>query len=528
MHRSRTKPPKLNWLDKTINNIFPVWGAKRMAARYMGQMFNSGGYRGAKKTRPYENWVPGGGSADEDLLNDLPDLRERSRDLVRNNGVAAGAINTQVTNVVGSGITPQSQLNAKKLGLEQDRAIELQDQMETIWTKWKINADSTNRLDFDDMQALIQRQILENGEIILLPLMIQNRRPYSLAFEIIEADRLATPNEKASDKKVRMGVELGKRDQPIAYWIKKSHPGDYTVGVTKTEDFKRIPAWNSLGRRNVFHLYHQQRPGQNRGVPWFTPALDIFKNRAEYLETEMVTARVAACLAVLVTSSNAYNMGTLNQNGETDSAGKPIEYLEPGMIKYLDQGDSVTGFSPNRPGDTFGPFMEMTIRELGIALDLPYELIAKDFSKSNYSSARAALLEARKFFTMRQMWLAKYICQPAYEMVMEEAWLRGEIDVSDFLDRKREYCRAKWIPNGWQWVDPVKEATGNKISLENNMNTLTNILASRGEDFDETMVQRARELKRIKELEEEYGVSFGVIKNSGQASAVIQDGGNNG
>lgn len=522
---ARSVEVKANWLDKTINNFFPVWGAKRMAARYAHSVLNMGGYRGASKKRPYENWVPGGGSADQDLLQDLPRLRERSRDLIRNNGVAAGAVNTEVTNVVGSGIKPQSSLNAKHLGIDRDRAIELQDQMETAWARWKISADSTNRLDFDDMQAMIQRQILENGEIIIQPLMVENRRPYSLCLELIEADRMDTPPGKSvTDKNIRMGVELGARSQPVAYWLKKTHPGDYTVGVNRTEDWKRVSAWNSMGRKNVFHLFHQQRPGQSRGVPWFTPALDIFKNRAEYLETEMVAARVAACFAVLVTSQNPHNMGVLNQNGATDSEGKPVEYLEPGMIKYLANGDSVTGFNPNRPGAAFEPFMMLAMRELGVALDMPYELIAKDFSQTNYSSARAALLEARKFFTYRQLWLSRSICQPVYEMVMEEAWLRGEIDVPDFMDRKREYCRVKWIPNGWQWVDPVKEANGNKISLENNMNTLSNILAQRGDDFDETMEQRARELKTIQELETEYGISFGPAG----VSAPAQTGGNNG
>lgn len=509
MHRSGKKP-EFNWLDNKINSIFPVWGAKRTAARYAMQFLNyNGGYDGAKKNRPHENWIPGGGSADQDLLTDLPDLRERSRDLIRNNGIATGAINTEVANIVGSGILPQSALNADRLGITQDRANAIQNQMEIAYERWKINADSTNRLDFDDIQAMVQRQILENGEIIILPLMVENRRPYSLCLEMIEADRLDTPLNKITNSTIRRGVELGGRGQPVRYWIKKSHPGDLTIGTPQTDDFVGVPAWNDMGRKNVYHLFYQQRPGQSRGVPWFAAALDIFKNMAEYMETEMVAARVAACISLVVTSSAPFQNAAFNSAGNTDSGKKPVEYLEPGIIKYLKTGDSVTGFNPNRPGTTFEPFMERILRAIGVALDLPYELLAKDFSKTNYSSARAALLEARRFFTIRQKWLAKYLCQPCYEMVMEEAWLRGEIDAPDFLDKKREYCRTRWIPNGWQWVDPVKEANGNKISLDNNMTSLSKILASSGDDLDEVLEARARELAKIKELEQKYGVSFG-------------------
>ena len=511
--KSRRKIRKQNFIERTIRFVSPTWAYKRSMARFATDFMMSG-YKGARKRRPNDTWLPGVGSADSDILNDLPTLRARSRDLNRNEGIASGATDTVVNNVVGSGIMPQSQINAERLKIDPEKATELQTQAELAWLRWKRNADSTNRLDFDDIQSLVQRQILENGEIVILPLMIESRRPYSLALEMIEADRLGTPPHKKGLEAIntRSGIEFGKRGQPVAYWIKKSHPGDLRIRSYKNDDWKRVPAWNSIGRPNVMHLFHQNRPGQSRGVPWFAPALDIFKDMAEYLESEMVAARVAACYAIMVTSSSPYNMATAASGGKTDAEGKPVEYLEPGIIKYLSQGDDVKAFTPNRPGNTFDPFIGRILRAIGVALDLPYELLAKDFSKVNYSSARAALLEGRRFFQFRQMWLAKRLCQPIWEMLLEEAWLRGEFDVPDFYDRKREYCKARWIPNGWQWVDPVKEANGAQISLKNNMTTLSNVLASRGEDLDETLETRAREIKKIKDLEQKYGITFSQTK----------------
>lgn len=510
MARSRTRKyqPQSNLVEKAIRFISPRWGLKREMARFGINYMAGGGYRGARTTRHHEKWLPGGGSADQDILSDLAKLRERSRDLNRNDGIAAGATNAVVNNVVGSGIMPQSQINAERLNISPEKGLELQMQAENAWNKWKRNADSTNRLDFDDIQALAQRQILENGEIFFLPLMISDRRPYSLALEAVEADRVMTPAAKWKEGKMRAGIEFGTRGQPIAYWIKKSHPGSYSFGTYRMDDFKRVAAWNKVGRQNVMHLFHQLRPGQSRGTPWFAPALDIFKDMAEYLETELVAARVAACYALLVTSPNPYSMAVQATEGETDSEGKPVEYLEPGIIKYLTEGENVHAFTPNRPGTTFDPFVERILRAIGVALDLPYEILAKDFSKTNYSSARAALLEARRFFEVRQTWLAKKLCQPCWEMVLEEAWLRGDFKASDFLTHKRDYCRARWIPNGWQWVDPVKEANGAQISLKNNMTTLSHVLASHGLDLDETLEMRATELKKIKDLEEKYGITF--------------------
>jgi capsid protein len=103
----------------------------------------------------------------------------------------------------------------------------------------------------------------------------------------------------------------------------------------------------------------------------------------------------------------------------------------------------------------------------------------------------------------------RYLCQPVWEMLLMEAWLRGDFKAPGFLDHIRDYCACKWIPNGWSWVDPVKEADGAKISIENNMTTLADILSAKGDDIDEVLESRARELVKIKNLEEKYDISMG-------------------
>jgi len=174
--------------------------------------------------------------------------------------------------------------------------------------------------------------------------------------------------------------------------------------------------------------------------------------------------------------------------------------LEPGMIKHLLPGEDITSFNPQRPGATFEPFVERILKAISAALGLPYELVAKDFSKTNYSSARAALLEARRYFKMRQEWLARKLCQPIWEMLIEEAYLKGELKSDTFYEKKEYWTGASWIAPGWEWVDPLKEAQAAEVGLKNGIITYSDLYASEGKDWEESLEQRKREQDKIKEL----------------------------
>jgi hypothetical protein len=80
---------------------------------------------------------------------------------------------------------------------------------------------------------------------------------------------------------------------------------------------------------------------------------------------------------------------------------------------------------------------------IAAGLNIPYELLLKDFSKTNYSSARAALLEAWRFFRGRRKWLISYWCQPFFELWLEEEVMQGRIEAPDFYEKRALYCRTK-------------------------------------------------------------------------------------
>jgi len=516
---------KLSLFTDSIVGIFsPAAAYKRLAYRKSLKMLSS--YRGANKSRLRSNWLPGANSADQDLLPELSDLRERSRDLNRNDPVAAGITSTITTNVIGTGINPQSRIDKDSLKINPNEVKNFQKEAERSWEKWVPFADAGERLDFYEIQQLVDRQILENGEAIILPLMLKEDgiRPFSLALDVIESDRLGTPSDLNGDKSVRYGVRIGNRGEPIEYYIKKTHPGDSTLVDSRknidnsSKSYNVYPAKNILGRKNVLHLYWMNRPGQTRGVPFFAPVLTYFKDLADYLEAELVSARIAACFSIFITKEDAAAAASA-RTSSTDSSGKQVEELEPGMIEYLSPGETIAAFNPNRPGGSFEPFVNRILRAISAALGLPYELVAKDFSQTNYSSARAALLEARRYFRVRQEWIAKKLCQPVWEMLLEEAWLRNQLPATNFYEQRLDWTRARWIAPGWSWVDPLKEVQASKLAMEIGVSNLSDECASQGKDWEENLEQQAREEEKRKEL----GFSTAKTQTSGKSNQPEND-----
>lgn len=496
-------------LDRLIGIFNPKKGFERARYRAAHKMLSA--YRGAESGYMREHWVGSSGSADQDILTNLKTLRKRSRDLNRNDATAAAVTETVTTNTVGTGLVPQSRISGEALSIDPLFARVLQKQAEKAWEKWVPVSDATERQHFDDIQRLVDISILENGEAFVMPVMIDepNRR-YQLALDVIEPDRIDSPWTHYSTKnKVRQGIEIGERGQPTGYYVKKTHPGDWTYGSgSGLADYEYVPARNVLGRKNMFHLYALKRAGQSRGVPFFAPVMTYFKDLCDYIEAEVVAARIAACFGLVIKTDNdaAVAAGASSEESNTDS--RLIQDFWPGMTKYLNPGESIEQIKPERPGAQFDPFVDRILRLICGALNLPYVLVSKDFSKTNYSSARAALLEARKYFRYRQKFLTVYLCQPIYEMVLEEAYLNGEFDVSDFYENKFDYCRAWWISPGWDYIDPLKEAEAASKNIETGVSTLAAEAAAKGYDWEENMEQRAKELVKKKELEEANNIKF--------------------
>lgn len=464
-----------NLLDRVIAAIAPVYGARRQKARMF--MALAGGYTGASRSRRQTSeWkYTKGQSADADILPDTPGLRDRSRDLVRNEPLAAGAVASVVTSVVGTGLALQSRVDREVLKMSEDQADAWQKTTEREWRLWfeSTACDATRTNDGYGLQALAFRAALESGDVFALtPMREIASMPYKLALQLLEADQVSNPDHKMDTNELAGGVELDQWRAPIAYHFQKTHPGALNRPVSG--GWTRIAAFGGrTSRRQVLHLYDKLRPGQTRGVPYLTPVIETLKMLGRYTEAELMAAVIAGMFTVFVESER----GGLDPNdasgigGETgaQSSDKDVK-LGSGAIVDLNPGEKINIANPGRPNQAFDAFVLSLCRFVGLALELPYEVLIKHFTAS-YSASRGALLEAWKFYRRKRAWLVQMFLDPVFELWMDEAVALGRIAAPGYFDdplMRRAYLACEWVGDGPISVDPVKdvEAAKGRVELE--------------------------------------------------------------
>jgi lambda family phage portal protein len=471
--------------------------------------FGGGSFYGASSPRELASWNPGSGSADADLLPDIEILRARNRDLDRNNGIASGAIRTTVDNVIGTGLRLYSIPDYRALGKDVEWAIEWGNKVEAEFRAWSLttDCDATRMQTFAGLTRLVAKSVLINGEALALPLWLETGSKYRTRIQVIESDRLSTPHFQVDTDRLRGGVEIDSFGAPVAYWIRTTHPGDCTLNWSAgASEWERVPARSKWGRRRVIHVFDRERAGQNRGIPAFASTMGEFFMLDRYRKAELQAAIVNAMVSLIVKTpmppDQVAQMFTGQDMGEVYDA-RTRQYragMQGGAILPLMPGDDVHSHIPARPASAFGTFTEHMARHIGVAVGLPYELIMKDFSKTNYSSARAGLLEAWRYFLAFRRFFTEQWTQPVYELWLEEAINAGVVDAPDFYSNRFAYSRAKWLGPGRGWVDPVKEVEAARLRMDSMVSTLEDECAEQGSDWEEVLDQQARERARIKEL----------------------------
>lgn len=495
---------KQNAIDKFVNWVDPVRGARRMRARAVMSLFGGGfgGYSGAsRKRRSMAGWSTTDNDADADILPDLPTLRERSRDLVRNNPLAAGAFNTKIGNIVGTGLKLNAQIDAEFLGLSQDEAAAWEKNTEREFRMWceSPDCDAARTLNFYGQQELALRSTMENGDTFAILADIPRKNwPYSLAVQLIEGDRCSNPNHAADTDKIAGGVERDEAGAPTAYHFATRHPGSFNLGKPVT--WNRWQAFgSSTGRRNVLHLYRKLRVGQTRGVPELAPVIEPLRQLGDYTEAEITAAVVSGLFTVFVKTESGQGLGPFEPDTETGSKSSDDDYkMASGAMLDLGPGESIETANPSRPNSAFDPFVQAVLRQVGVALELPFELLIGHFTAS-YSAARAAMLQAWKFFRMRRQWLAMYFCQPIYETWLRQAVADGRIVAPGFLRDPAvaaAYSGAEWIGPAQGQIDPKKENDADAIAEDRGWKTSAEITAEKtGGDWSRKHAQRAREVQ---------------------------------
>jgi len=479
-------------------NSLPAFAEKQAMAKGGKFSARAGTYFGGSSTRRGTvGWKPPQGDADADTLTDRQTIVNRSRDLIRNAPIAAGAINTNTLHVVGSGLAMQSRLNRHVLGLNEKEAAQKQNLIESEWKLFANNLDcSYNRKGtFNDNVNLVLRGALESGDIFaLLPFEMRNTSPYGLKIQLIESDRVCNRDNKQNTESLAGGVRTNTKGQPVAYDIRTTNPGS-EKGFKS--DWNTIQAFTPTGRRRILHVYEQLRPDQTRGMPYLAPIIEMIKQLSKYTNAEIAAAVVNSYFTVFLKSPDGdTQLSPFAMTDETNVANDDQDYkLGMGAFITLSNEEDVVFADPKRPNNNFDGFMQAMLRQIGAALSIPYELLNYQFS-SSYSASRSAMLLAWKMFKTRRTWLETHFCDLIYEAWFEEAVLNGRVPAPGFMDDfaiRAAYLQNQWVGPSPGQIDPTKETTAALDRIGGRLSTLASESAAIGEDFDKNVEQIAYE-----------------------------------
>ncbi|WP_404427295.1 phage portal protein [Ureibacillus chungkukjangi] len=496
---------KMNVLERAVN-VFRPNVAKNMTQNRVLNSFDGQGYgrhAASSQKTSLKGWITSLASPLEDIERNIEKLRERSRDLYMGAPIASGALKTMTTNVIGSGLKLNSTIDYEFLNMTIEQADVWETTIErefALWSESK-NCDASRMADFDELQFLAFLSMLMSGDAFaLLPYKKRAGTPYQLTVQILEADRVCNPNLNAMfDTKIVNGVEVDSTGEVTAYHVADKHPKSLH---SFNNSWQRIEKFgNKSGRPNILHLVRLERPEQRRGIPILAPVVDTLKQITRYSDAELMAAVISGMYTLFVTSESpeASEMGSpLSPNDEIDFEDDDDSDIQVGngAVNFLREGEKIQESNPGRPNTAFDGFVTSMFRQIGVALEIPYEVLMKHFT-SSYSASRGALLEAWKMFKTYRKFMARNFCQPIYEEFLAEAIATGRIYAPGFFSDpiiRKAYCSAEWNGPTQGQLDPLKEAQAAELRVQSGFSTRTReAMEMTGTSYFENHALRIRE-----------------------------------
>ncbi len=456
----------------------------------MGKGYGEAGASWTK--RALKGFTAQSGNPIEDIDLNNKTMRQRARILYMAAPVATAAINTNRTSVIGPGLHMRCAINREILGITPEREKEWQRRTEAEFRMWAENKNACDALginDFYEMQQVALKAWLTSGDVFALVKRYEVTRdmPYSLRLHLIEADRVSTPQDlrnimptegldRKTGNKIHDGVEVDANGRVVAYHICNVYPGEFLLS---TAEWTRVEAvGEKTGLPNIIQIMETERPDQYRGVSYLAPVIETLLQQRRYTESELTAALVQSFLTAWITTqapdADAFSLNETGGAPPDNVSDDENEYeMGPGTINTLRPGESVVFGEPNIPTAGFETFMKTICRLIGSALELPYDVLLKEFN-SSYSASRGALQQAWEMFKMRRSWFVNDFCRPVYETWLAEAVARGRIQAPGFFNDP--LIRAAWSGARWDGpvqaqLDPVKEASANELLVAHGWKT---------------------------------------------------------
>lgn len=458
-----------NLMDGLVSIVNPQKAYNRRVYR---EAYEKLGYRVATPSRLQKMRIGFGGSGDRHLTKlESTQLRELSREQDRNNCIASGMLDRAIESVIGSGI--DIHVNSIGTGSDKKTNEDWNTKAELLFAEWGRNeADIRELVSWHGLQQMAYRAILVDGDVGFIKTRGQ--------LQAIEADRIVTPSGNLSNPLFQQGIQLDKVGSPVAFSVAQySRHG----GFVQESSAKSIPA------KNFFYLMNPKRFSQTRGVPILTNCLQLLEDIDSYIQAEVVGAKVAAAFVMFISREEGAQAGVDASVTAEDSQGnsRQEQTIAPGMILHGRPGEKAMGIGSNRPQSQFSEFISQLLRFAGLNMGMPLEVVSLDFSRTNFSSARAALQVAHRTNKRMHRFMVDRFVRPV---------ARWKID--QWIEEKRlapmEYSINTTQPTMIS-VDPMKEVQSDIMAVEHSFKSLADIALAQNGNWKDSIEKRGREIE---------------------------------
>lgn len=422
----------LTTLDKLIGYFFPTVGLKRQAARFA--LAGLSAFDAANSSRHTRNWIPLGSTGDTDTRSRSV-LRNKAWDLFRNSPYCVSATNAVVARIT-SRLIPESQ--AVSANGEPDTSF--RERARTLWNRWGLECDTKGfpgqgGATIDQIFEQILRETILSGEVLIHFNRLTRDEADSLnltiplTLTVIEADRLndaASPSFAAKGNQIYQGIELTPDGRRAAYHVCDRNPND---PLNWSLNSKRIPA------EDVLHIFLPGRPGQLRGYSWFACCLDSFRMISELQYSELVAARINACLSAVITQKEEFggvpNMQTPTGRSSVDADGNRMLWTQPGLLPVLPPGQNIESYDSKRPNVSIDDFIRSLLRGIAGAFPLKASQLHNDYRESSFSSEASNENDLMPEILSLHSWFTSAVCRPIYETLILTARASGHFNGFD-------------------------------------------------------------------------------------------------
>lgn len=515
-----------------------------------------GGMDGAKRTsRETATWNPPTFISPDTLLNgDKPLADARGKDLALNDGYIAGAIHTNRDSIIGTSYSVNSQVDhemvkqllessgadwAEGITITRAWAEKFQSYVERLFNltansqqRW-LDAARRNTLA-EQLRLAVTTHMLTGEVLASVEWIREDDRPFHTAIQMIDPSRLCNPNMEADTTLIRAGVERDANwGKPVAYWIRNGFPLD---PYNNDYNWTRVPAFKPWGRKQIIHIAEQFAVDQTRGVSELVSAMKEMRITKRFRDVTLQNAVLSATYAAAIETELpremiAGMMGAAPGSSDqvvTDAVGAWMSGLgqyQKGMgdikldgvkIPVLYPGTKFNTHTVGTPGGVGTGFEESLIRNIAATLGMSYEQFARDFSKTNYSSARASMSETQKRMDSKKKLVADAYATDVFAVWMEEQISMGKLPLPNnctadqfasmfYLPMMKEALTAcSWIGASRGQIDELKETQAAILRINSGLSTYEKESSRLGEDFRYLFAQRARENKLMEGLELDF------------------------